>query len=127
MGKIKDEAKKILVVDDERDVRDILYELLTYKGFEVKTADNGVAALKKLSEASYDLLITDINMPKMDGFELLDRIYQSNIKVTTIVMSSFIPVTIKEYAKRRKVYGYVSKPFHIGDIIDVVENGLGRI
>jgi CheY-like chemotaxis protein len=103
-------AKKILVVDDESDIRDILSDVLTSEGFEVNTAENGAAALQILLKANYDLLITDLNMPQMDGIELLDRIYEKNMEVKTIIMSSFLSQINTEYAKRRRVSGCISKP-----------------
>ena len=117
-------AKKILVVDDESDIRDILSEVLTSEGFEVNTAENGAAALQILLKANYDLLITDLNMPQMDGIELLDRIHEKKMEVKTIIMSSLLSQINAEYAKRRRVSGCISKPFHIDELIATVEDGL---
>ena len=66
------EEKKILVVDDDKDIRDVLYDILTFQGFDAEVVEDGEIALEKLLQTPYDLLITDINMPKMDGIELLD-------------------------------------------------------
>lgn len=117
-------AKKILVVDDESDIRDILSDVLTSEGFEVNTAENGAAALQILLKANYDLLITDLNMPQMDGIELLDRIYEKNMEVKTIIMSGFLSQINTEYAKRRRVSGRISKPFQLDELIATVEDGL---
>ena len=121
----KEKEKKILVVDDEKDVRDVLYDLLTFEGFDVETVEDGETALEKLLRTHYDLLITDLNMPKMDGIELLDRIFENKVEVTAIVMSSFIPQLTIEYIKRRNIDGQISKPFKMDEMMAIVERGLG--
>ncbi|MDY7033736.1 MAG: response regulator [Thermodesulfobacteriota bacterium] len=121
---LKGKSKKILIVDDERQMRDFLSVLLSSKGFDVITAENGEMAFKKLLKASYDLLITDLNMPIMNGLELVDKMYQNDIRITTIIMSAFLPRMSKEYTERRKIYGCIAKPFQPDEIITAVEIGL---
>jgi CheY-like chemotaxis protein len=79
-------AKRILVVDDDEMVRIALNELLRPEGFEVHTVSSGTEALKRIDENSYDLLILDIIMPEMDGFELCKRIREKEgLRETPIV------------------------------------------
>ena len=120
----KQRAKRILIVDDERDIREILSILLSTKGFEVVTAENGKTAFETLLNTPCDLLITDLNMPIMDGLELVDKIFMNDMKINTILMSTFVPEMSKEYTKRRRIHGYVEKPFHPEEMIAAVETGL---
>ncbi len=64
----------ILVVDDSRTIRDILAYILKLNNYEVDTANDGLSALEKIYSSNYDLVITDINMPKMDGYRLIKSI-----------------------------------------------------
>ena len=73
-------GRKILVVEDEKNIRDVLYEFLTTEGYSVTMADDGMKALRKLRESTYDLMITDIFMPNLGGRELIDRVRQRNLK-----------------------------------------------
>ena len=67
-------ARRILVVDDELDIRMVLEEILRGQGFEVFTAGNGQEALNKLDKESYDLMVLDIMMPVMDGHEVMEKL-----------------------------------------------------
>ena len=79
----------ILVVDDERSMRDFLKILLTREGYKVHTAPNGTDALKTIADQAIDLVITDIRMPTMGGLELLDRIKQRNTSLPVIMITAF--------------------------------------
>jgi len=65
-------SKKILVIDDERAIRSALKDILSFEGFEVEEATDGLEGIKKIKEQDYDCILCDIKMPKMDGTEVLD-------------------------------------------------------
>ena len=117
--------KRVLIVDDEREVREVLWELLTLEGFEVRTAANGAMALTELLKDPYDLLITDLNMPQMNGLELVDRIHKEKMGIPMIIISSLIPETSREYVMERGVSRCISKPFHFEKFAAAVKDGLG--
>ena len=75
MAKVK--KMKVLVVDDDQEMRDMLCSFLTYRGYSVKIAQDGIKGLAELEKDLYDLLITDIYMPGMGGLELLENIDKS--------------------------------------------------
>ncbi|MFQ5686329.1 MAG: response regulator, partial [Candidatus Scalindua sp.] len=79
--------KKILIIDDNEDVLDIFKQLLVEEGFSVSTANNGIAGIELFKRQSFDLVITDINMPEMSGFDVIKKI-NNIIKVPIILMSS---------------------------------------
>ena len=66
-------SKKILVIDDERAIRSALKDILSFEGFEVEEATDGLEGIKKIKEQDYDCILCDIKMPKMDGTEVLDQ------------------------------------------------------
>jgi DNA-binding response OmpR family regulator len=78
----------VLIVDDDRQVRDSLADLLTENGWQVSVHDGGEAALAALRSASYDALISDVDMPDISGFELLARLEHHHITVPAILISA---------------------------------------
>ena len=78
---------KILVTDDDRSIRRVIRDILEMEGHQVEEAEDGVEALSRLGNASFDVLICDIKMPKMDGIALMEGIQEQGISVDTIVMS----------------------------------------
>src|SRR3954451_5048485 len=106
-----DESPRILVVDDEEVIRDILADFLAMEGFEVRTAPDGVAALAELVQGRYDLVLSDLKMPNMGGIELLDSIAQHAPQVVTIIMTGFGTVETAIDAMKRGAYDYIMKPF----------------
>ncbi len=80
--------KKILVVDDSEMVRNFHTYIIQMFGYQVETAENGVVALEKLLRQDYQLVVTDINMPKMDGYELIRNIHEQGINIPIIIIST---------------------------------------
>jgi len=87
--------KNILVVDDEPYIRDMLYQLLTKKGYRVNTAPSGATALEFLKQDLPDLVILDQNMPKMNGLETLKLIRQSDKEIGIVVLSGYVTDDLK--------------------------------
>jgi two-component system response regulator PilR (NtrC family) len=84
-----DDSISILVVDDERSMRDFLKILLQKEGYAVVTADNGEHALDCLKDQEFNLVITDIRMPGMGGLELLETVKDSNPELPVIMITAF--------------------------------------
>src|SRR5262245_10307495 len=83
------ESPRILVVDDERVIREILSDFLSLEGYVVRTVEDGEEALKELQRRSYNLVISDLKMPNMNGLELIEKITQQQIPVLTVIMTGF--------------------------------------
>ena len=81
-------GKKILVVDDSELVRNFHSYIIKMIGYQVDTAENGAVALEKLLGNEYRLLVTDINMPKMDGYELIRNVHDNGISIPIIIIST---------------------------------------
>ena len=120
------ESARILVVDDERVIREILAEFLTLEGFSVHTVEDGEKALTELRLRPYDLLITDLKMPRLSGLQLLEKIEQERLGVLTVLMTGFGTVETAIEAMKKGAYDYLLKPFKVEEVIHVVERALYR-
>ncbi len=116
----------ILVVDDERVIREILAEFLTLEGFSVHTVEDGEKALTELRLRPYDLLITDLKMPRVSGLQLLERIEAERLGVLTVLMTGFGTVETAIEAMKKGAYDYLLKPFKVEEVIHVVRRALYR-
>ena len=123
----EENVSKILVIDDERSVRELIYDVLTIEGYLVTTVEDGVAALSKLQEDSYDLLITDLVMPNMGGEELLDWVWTNNLNITALIMTGSPIKREAEYLKDTGAFALIRKPFGLHQLADVVEKGLRQV
>jgi len=115
----------ILVVDDEEKMRRILKIMLTLKGHRVDEAGNGQTALKKIRENCYDLIISDIRMPGLDGMELLAKVKELEHPVPVIFITAYATVDSAVEAMRAGAVDYIPKPFEEERILLTVERALG--
>jgi len=120
------EGARILVVDDERVIREILAEFLALEGFSVHTVEDGEKALAELRLRPYDLLITDLKMPRLSGLQLLEKVEQERLGVLTVLMTGFGTVETAIEAMKKGAYDYLLKPFKVEEVIHVVERALYR-
>jgi two-component system response regulator AtoC len=108
---------RVLVVDDEENVRDMLGVLLRREGFEPSSVANAEAALKELERAPYEYVLCDIRMPGIGGLGLLEKIQERGLQTTVIVMSAYGSTDTALEAMKLGAYDYVSKPFKPDEII----------
>ncbi len=104
---------KILLIDDNDTLREMLGYALKSFGYEVETARDGISGLEKLEQKSYDLLITDNNMPRMGGLKLIEETSQREIDIKTVLISGDLTKDIVESAKKRGVFECLAKPFSL--------------
>lgn len=114
----------VLVVDDDQDVLSTLAEILTELRLHPITAENGLDALDVLKTRSIDLMITDLMMPKMNGFELILRTRQLNVNIPIAVISGHGEVRNVVNALSQGAYNFITKPFTIREIENIVKRGL---
>lgn len=116
-------AKCILIVDDSETVRQVLHLTLANAGFDVVEAVDGIDALNKLPDAQIDMLITDLNMPNMDGIELINRVWQGDShRFMPIVMLTTESSELKKLAGSEAVAsGWIVKPFKPEQLLKVVK------
>jgi response regulator RpfG family c-di-GMP phosphodiesterase len=121
-----EDRPRVLVVDDEKFIRDILADFLGMEGYFVRTAEDGAAALVELARTRYDVIISDLKMPRMGGIELLDEISRTDPYAITVIMTGFGTVETAIDAMKRGAYDYILKPFKIEDVIRIVQRGLEK-
>ena len=107
----------ILVVDDEPNYLVVLSELLRDEGFEVFTAPGGVEGLKLVQEVDLDLVITDMQMPEMDGLQFLDKIKEKNSHLPVIMITAFSEVEKAVAAMQAGAFNYLAKPFSNAELL----------
>ncbi|HID38499.1 MAG TPA: response regulator [Calditrichaeota bacterium] len=97
--------KKILVVDDENDIRALLKDILNVSGFEVMEAENGQIALEKYYQYKPDAAIIDLNMPIMDGVKLTQYIHEENRDFPILILSGYLhKYSVEDLKKLKKIY-----------------------
>jgi len=115
---------KILVVDDDQIIRDSLSEFLKLEGFKCQGVEGFDQALKELEKQSYNLIITDVNMPKTDGFELLRVIRKRYPELVTIVITGYGTIESAVEAIKMGAYDYLTKPIVDDEIRMIVSRAL---
>jgi two-component system, NtrC family, response regulator AtoC len=110
-------VRRILVVDDEENIRLVLKTLLKKHGYEVEVAESGEAALALLDSFGPDVILTDVRMPKMGGLDLLATVRAKQCPATVIVMSAYGSSDLALEAMKAGAYDYVSKPFKSDEVV----------
>ena len=118
------QRSRILIVDDKDQMRDVLRKFLAAEGYAVETAANGRDALEKCSAQQFELILSDIKMPGMDGTELLAAILELNPQAIVILMTAFGSIEAAVEALKRGAADYVSKPFQMEDVLFRISRAL---
>jgi response regulator RpfG family c-di-GMP phosphodiesterase len=124
MSELPASPPRVLIVDDEKVIRDMLADFLGMEGYYVRTAEDGASAVAELSKGRYDLVLSDLKMPRMGGIELLDEITRHAPNALTVIMTGFGTVETAIGAMKKGAYDYVLKPFKLDEVIHVVQRGL---
>ena len=117
---------RILVVDDEKIVRDSLYHWFSEDGYSVETAEDGREALRKFQEGAWDVLLADIKMSGMDGLELQQKVRAIDPELPIIIMTAYASVDTAVRALKNGAYDYIVKPFDPEDLEHVVRSAAER-
>ncbi|MFN5134842.1 MAG: sigma-54-dependent transcriptional regulator, partial [Chitinophagaceae bacterium] len=118
--------RTILIVDDEKAIRKTLTEILSYEGYKIDDAENGEEALKKLKERSYDVVLCDIKMPKVDGLEFLEKSKKINPDVPIIMISGHGTIETAVEAVKKGAFDYVAKPPDLNRLLITIRNALDK-
>ncbi|MFC1592371.1 PleD family two-component system response regulator [Thermodesulfobacteriota bacterium] len=114
-------AKKILVIDDSRYTRLKIVQLLQEKGYEVLEAENGNAGLEKAREHNPDCIITDLLMPEMDGYQLLENLKKDNSTIPAIVITADIQETTREKVLAMGAIDVINKPADHIKLLELIQ------
>ena len=116
---------RILVVDDEASIRDLLSKTLKFAEYEVDVAPDGRSALERMRIYPYDLLIVDLKMPGMDGLSLIRQVKQLNSDMPVIIITGFSTESSAIDAVNLGVAGYLTKPFRVPQVLAAAAKALG--
>ncbi len=113
---------RILAVDDSLTMREMLRQTLTEAGFQVVLAEDGIDALERLQGADPDLILTDLNMPNMDGFGLIDAVRKGDVasRVPILVLTTESAATLKDRARAAGATGWITKPFDEVSLVSTI-------
>jgi len=117
----------ILIVDDEEMMRTLLNRILSREGYKIKSAEDGVIALEVLKAEKFDIIISDMKMPRMNGFELLKIVKKEYPKIGVIIMTAYGDTYTVKDALLLGADEYITKPFKSYEISLVVERAYWRI
>ena len=117
---------KILVIDDERSIRNTLKEILEFEGYQVDVAENGNAGLKKATAQSYDLIFSDIKMPEMDGIELLHAIAEAEVESPVVMISGHGNIETAVECIRNGAFDFIEKPLDLNRLLVTTKNAIEK-
>ena len=112
--------KRVLLVEDEIITKEALSKLCELLGCNVKCCDNGLSAYEEFCNGSFDIVISDIKMPKMDGIELAKKIREKNKEIPIIVCSGEITSSVEIVLKKIGVTKFIKKPFKFNEIAELL-------
>lgn len=116
----------ILIIDDEKAIRKTLGEILSYEGYKIEEAADGEEGLKKFSAATFDVVLCDIKMPKMDGLEFLEKAREINSDVPIIVISGHGNIETAVEAVKKGAFDYISKPPDLNRLLITLRNAMDK-
>jgi DNA-binding NtrC family response regulator len=121
-------AKKssILVVDDEDALRTVLSSELTNEGYEVRSASDGDEAIGELQKGAFDLVLLDIKMPRLNGFEVLKFIKEHHQTSKVVMLTGFADLKNAIESKKLGADDFVSKPYDLVDLLTTIERVLSE-
>ena len=116
----------ILIIDDERAIRKTLGEILSYEGYKIEEASDGEEGLKKFRETTFDVVLCDIKMPKLDGIEFLDKAREANPDVPIIMISGHGTIETAVEAVKKGAFDYISKPPDLNRLLITLRNAMDK-
>jgi DNA-binding NtrC family response regulator len=122
----KETQRKILLVDDDPSSIDLISEILQKTGLEVVVAKDGEDALNKFSVNSFELILTDLMMPKMDGLALLKEIKKKEKDSVVLIITGFGTIESAVSAIKTGAYDYISKPIKVDELELVINRALEK-
>jgi two-component system response regulator PilR (NtrC family) len=107
---------RVMVVDDEENIREVLSNYLESMNYSVDTAEDGQQALQNYKKGDFDLIISDLLMPNIDGLELLKRVREIDKDVIFLMITGYPSIETAVDAIKKGAYDYITKPFHMEDV-----------
>src|SRR5215213_5569208 len=116
----------ILIIDDEKAIRKTLSEILSFEGYKIDEAVDGEEGLKKFKDKTYDVVLSDIKMPKVDGIDFLQRAVENNSDVPVIMISGHGNIETAVEAVKKGAYDFIQKPPDLNRLLITIRNAMER-
>jgi CheY-like chemotaxis protein len=120
-SKVSNSNRRIMVVDDEEGIREILSTALSGMGYEVVTTNSGTQALNLFLRSSFSLVLTDLEMPGMDGWNLASRIRDRSPDIPVVAMTGQPKEDVMERMKGNSINAAIFKPFRLEQVLEMIE------
>ncbi len=117
---------KVLVIDDEKAIRRSIKEILEFEKYEVDEAEDGLQGFTMAQKNNYDVILSDIKMPKMDGLELQNKLNENNISSSLIIMSGHGTIDTAVDAVKKGAFDFLAKPIDLNRLLVTVRNALDK-
>src|SRR6056297_1452857 len=117
---------KILVIDDEKSIRDTLKEILEYEDHQVDLAADGDEGLALFKENKYDIVLLDIKMPQKDGIEVLEEIFKINYEIPVIMISGHGNIDTAVESIKKGAYDFIEKPLDLNRLLVTIRNAMDK-
>lgn len=117
---------KILVVDDDQGIRNTLKDILEFEGYQVEEAADGMECLVKVKQGSYDVIIMDIKMPKLDGMEAIERIQILNPDIPVVMISGHGNIDTAVEAVKKGAFDFIQKPPDLNRLLITIRNAMDK-
>lgn len=117
---------RILIVDDEDDLRNLLSHVLSTHGYEIQSASNGEEAISKLKQQTFDLALLDIQMPKMSGIQVLQFIKEHASTTKAIMLTGYADLKNAMEAREFGAREFISKPYKLEDVVSTIQHVLNE-
>lgn len=117
---------RILIIDDERSIRNTLKDILEYEKYEVELAEDGIEGLDKAAKARFDVILCDIKMPRMDGIEVLEKLQQQQCEASVVMISGHGNIDTAVEAIKKGAFDFISKPLDLNRLLITVRNALDK-
>ncbi|MDR2840904.1 MAG: sigma-54 dependent transcriptional regulator [Paludibacter sp.] len=116
----------ILIIDDERSIRNTLKDIFEFEKYQVATAENGKQGLDLIENTKFDLIFSDIKMPELDGMELLDKLIEREIETPTVMISGHGNIEIAVECIKKGAFDFIEKPLDLNRLLVTVRNALDK-
>ena len=118
---------KILIIDDERSIRNSLKEILVDEGYDVDVAENGVQGCQMVDKEKYSVIFCDIKMPEMDGLEVLDRLNEMGVESAVVMISGHGDIGTAVECIKKGAFDFIQKPLDLNRILITIKNATERV
>jgi two-component system, NtrC family, response regulator AtoC len=117
---------KVLIADDDRNLRRVLLNELSYQGFEVHEAENGLRVMSAVEKDDFDVVLLDLNMPGMGGMDVLKKMKEMEVTAEVVVLTAHATVSLAVDAMKLGAYDFLTKPFQMEELTAVIEKAFEK-